>query len=257
MANAVSLSMPFVEPYVVASTRAALPQLDVLTRDAALAYIAQESRHHVQHGRFNDLLRARHPRVAMVEGWMARTYGWLERTRSASFNAAFAAGFETIAYSAARWLEPQLDEMFRGAAPVATTLFLWHLAEEVEHKGVAYDVHRSLGGSRHTYVLAMLCALMMLGWFTTISALIILAGEHRLWRPIAWFRITRWLLSFLFHAGPVMMMSASRSFHPSNLVDPARLTEWLAGYDEATGTLPVFEAFGSGPRIAAADHLAA
>jgi uncharacterized protein len=233
-----------VEPYVVAATRTALAQLDSTdpsTAAAARGYMAQESKHHAQHRRFNDLVRNKYARVEHVERWMARTYAWLEHTRSVQFSVAFAAGFETISYSAARWIEPQMDELFAGADPVTTSLFLWHLAEEVEHKGVAYDVHRAIGGSRRLYVGAMLTALVLLAWFTTLGALIILAGERRLWKPISWFRITRWLLSFLFHAGPIMMMSATRAFHPANLVDPPRLVDWLAGYDSATGTLPVFE----------------
>lgn len=241
MANSVSLAMPFVEPYVIASTKAAIGHLDEAARQSAEAYIAQEARHHVQHRRFNDLLRARYPRAARVERWMAATYGWLQRSRSVRFNAAFAAGFETIAYSAARWIEPQVDELFAGAHTDASNLFLWHLAEEVEHKGVAFDVHRAVGGSRTTYVAAMLCALTILGWFTMLGAVVILGRERRLWNPLSWLRITRWLLSFLFSAGPVMMASAGRRFHPSTLVDPPRLTAWLAEYDDSTGLLPVFD----------------
>ena len=241
MANSVSLAMPYVEPYVIASTRAAAEHLDAPTREAAEAYVAQEARHHVQHRRFNALLRARYPGTTRVEGWMAATYGWLQRSRSVRFNAAFAAGFEIIAYSAARWIEPQVDELFAGAHSEAANLFLWHLAEEVEHKGVAFDVHRAVGGSRITYATAMLCALIILGWFTMLGAVVILGRERRLLNPLSWLRITRWLLSFLFSAGPVMMASAGRRFHPSSLVDPPRLTAWLTEYDDSTGLLPVFD----------------
>ena len=106
---------------------------------------------------------------------MGQTYRRMGRHASPQFNAAFASGFETIAYATARWVEPQMDELFMGAHTVPTSLFLWHLAEEVEHKGVAFDVHRAVGGSRLTYALAMLWALFLLAWFTSLSALIILA----------------------------------------------------------------------------------
>ena len=235
MANAVSLAMPFVEPYVIASTRAALPALDPGTRADAMLYIAQEARHQAQHRQFNALLRHRYRGTATVERWMAASYGGLHRRGTLAFNSAFAAGFETIAYSAARWIEPQMDELFAGAHHEASNLFFWHLAEEVEHKGVAFDVYRSIGGTRRTYALAMLCALTYLAWFTMIAALIILWHERRLWNPLSWARIVRWLISFLFSAGPVMAVSTGRRFHPSQLVDTPRLQAWLAAFDERSG----------------------
>ena len=36
---------------------------------------------------------------------MGATFAWLERTRSPAFNLGFAAGFETVAFSAARWVD--------------------------------------------------------------------------------------------------------------------------------------------------------
>ena len=100
------------------------------------------------------LVAARYPRLARVEGWMRRTYGWLGRTRSQRFNLAFAAGSETIAFTLARWTEEHLGELFTGADPVPTTLFLWHLAEEVEHKSAAFDVYEAIDGSRLRYAFA-------------------------------------------------------------------------------------------------------
>jgi predicted metal-dependent hydrolase len=102
-ANSVSLIMPHAEPYFVRVTRAALPQLDPPLRAEAEAYLRQEAQHHAQHRRFNDLLVARCPALARLDGWMAAAYGRLERTRSLRFNLAFAAASETIAYSLARW----------------------------------------------------------------------------------------------------------------------------------------------------------
>ena len=46
----------------------------------------------------------------------------------------------TIAFTLARWVDENLGSFFAGADPVPATLFLWHLAEEVEHKTVAFDV---------------------------------------------------------------------------------------------------------------------
>ena len=129
------------------------PQLDPTQRAEAEAYIRQEAQHHAQHRRFNDLLVARCPGLARLERWMARAYGWVERRHSLRFNLAFAAASETIAYSLARWTERRSGDLFDGAEPVPTSLFLWHLAEEVEHKSAAFDVWKAVDGTRRRYVL--------------------------------------------------------------------------------------------------------
>ena len=35
------------------------------------------------------------------------------------------------------------------------TMFLWHLAEEVEHKTVAFDVYQAVDGSKLRYAASM------------------------------------------------------------------------------------------------------
>ena len=135
--------MPYAEPYFVKSVRSALPQLDGADRATAEDYLRQELSTTSSTGASTRSSPAHYPRLARIEGWMRRTYGWLSRTRSQRFNLAFAAGSETIAFTLARWTEKHLDELFAGAEPVPTTLFLWHLAEEVEHKSAAFDVYEA------------------------------------------------------------------------------------------------------------------
>src|SRR5687768_5521648 len=104
-ANALSLLMPHVEPYVVRSTRAALPLLDPPLRHLASGYIRQEAAHHHQHRRFNDLVAARYRGVGALEVAMAACYRWLGRRGGLHFGVAFAAGFETVAFAASRWVD--------------------------------------------------------------------------------------------------------------------------------------------------------
>lgn len=105
-ANAVSLLMPHVEPYVVASVQAAADGR--LLADAspdlvaeAHAYVNQEAQHHAQHRRFNRLLVGCYPALGRVDRGIAWALARLLR-RSVRFGLAFAAGFETIAFVSAR-----------------------------------------------------------------------------------------------------------------------------------------------------------
>jgi len=239
-ANSISLLMPYAEPYFVGSVRKALPDLDPDLEAQTLDYLFQEQQHHRQHRRFNELVETRHPSVARLERWIKRTYGWLGRTRSLRFNLAFAAGSETIAYSLARWTEKHLDSLFDGADPVAAALYLWHLAEEVEHKSAAYDVFEAVDGSRLRYLWAMTLSFALLVLFTNIGTLLQLAGSRRIFSPVAWFRLVRWSFSLAFTLLPDMAASTLRRHHPSQFSDPVWLSTWLRAYDLEDGTLPLW-----------------
>lgn len=245
-ANGVSLLMPYAEPYFVASISDALGDLSDDLRPKVQDYLVQERRHHREHRRLNDIIGRRYPRVVPLERWMERTYGWLAAHGSRRFNLAFAAGSETIAFTIARWTEDHLSELFTGADPVPATLFLWHLAEEVEHKSVAFDVYAEIDGSRLRYAGALALSLVLLGWFTVLATLVMLAGQRRLVHPAGQLRLLRWAVSYAFSGLPVMVASALPGHHPSDLADPVWLSAWLGHYDPETATLPA-------PSVLAAD----
>ena len=238
-ANAVSLLMPHAEPYVVASVRAAVDDLEVTDPDLAAeahAYVAQEAGHHAQHRRFNDLLVAAYPRLSRVDRALRWTFLRLRR-RSTRFGLAFAAGFETIAFVAARWVDDH-QGLLRDAEPTAATLFLWHLAEEVEHKEVAFDVYQASGGGRLRYAWAMTVAGVILALASLAGAWTMLAAQRRLFSPGAHLRLIGWSFSFVFTALPVMLVSALPGHHPRDLADPIGLEHWLDHLDPETATVP-------------------
>ena len=230
-ANAVSLLMPHLEPYVVKSVRAVLPDLDPPLRSSAEAYLRQETSHHVQHHRFNRILIGRYAFLARIDRLMRRVFAWLWRTRSSAFHIAFAAAFETVAFTAARWVDVRIDRLFGDTDDVPASLFLWHLAEEAEHKRVAFDVRRATGGSRRTYVAAMVVSVFVLATFVVMSMPTMLKAERRLFRPIAHARLIGWTITFLFELLPSLYFSALRSHDPDDVPDPPTLMRWLRAAD--------------------------
>ena len=223
-ANALSLLMPYVEPYIVRTTRRTLPVLDTELRRSAESYLRQEAAHHRLHRRFNDVIAQRYRGVRTLERVMAATYRWLERRGGLGFGLAFAAGSETIAFAVARWVDHRLPELFDGAEPEVAGLFLWHLAEEVEHKSAAHDLHHAVAPSRAVHALAMAVSLQLMALFTVAGTVLLLAGERRLWRPVAWWRLLRWSISYAFDVLPLMAVSLLPGHHPSQLADPGWLT---------------------------------
>lgn len=238
-ANGVSLLMPHAEPFVVHSVRAVSAELDPALRATAEAFVAQEAQHQRQHRRFNELLLPQVPGLARVDRWMQRTFSFLGR-RSSRFGLAFSAGFETVAFALARWTESHMRQLFDGADARVTTLFLWHLAEEVEHKTVAFDVFESVDGSRLRYLRGAFVAVAVLTWFTFLSTVTMLHAQRRLLHPVAWWRLLVWGISLAFEVLPDLFVSALPSHHPSDFTDPIVLTNWLGWFDPETQTMPLW-----------------
>jgi predicted metal-dependent hydrolase len=248
VANAVSLLMPHAEPYVVSSSREALSKLgdaECDPTDLALrtrAYIRQEAQHHAEHRRFNHVVGRRY-RTKLLERMMAATFRVLKR-RSSSFGIAFAAGFETVAFVVARWVDARMHTLLpeigklgvdglpiEGGSNVAANLFVWHLAEEAEHRSIAYEVHQRTGGTQLAYSVAMLVSFVILGFFTSLGILMMLLRDRRILHPIAWIRLTGWTLSFLFNAVPLMAVTCLSGYEPADLLDPPNLMSWRRAHD--------------------------
>ena len=241
--NALSLGMPYAEHYVVASVRKVVDDLDdpVLV-ERTRAYLSQEREHCRQHRRFNELLTAQRPGLRRIEGWLSRSYRGLARRGSRKFNVAFAAGFEAVAFSAARWIDGRRHSLFRGADPVPATLFLWHLAEEVEHKTVAHDVWAAVDGNRRRYAAGMVTSFTILVWFIFIGTVAQLAATRRIFSPLAWGRLVVWGIGFAMEALPTMAITVLKGHHPADLADPSWLPVWLSQYDTEAGTMPMWDA---------------
>lgn len=233
-ANSVSLLMPYMEPYFVRSVAAALPRLDDELKERTRAYLGQETQHQRQHQHFNRILISHYRWLRPVERAAERVYRWLGTSRSPQFNLAFSASSEAIAYAAARWAAARRSTLFDGADPAVASLFVWHLAEEVEHKSIAFDVFSATGCGRWRYVGAMLTALLLVLTFVVAGTTVMLAAERRIWYPVAWWRLTLWLLTFAFELLPMLVVSALPGFHPTQWADPLWYEVWLREFDGRT-----------------------
>lgn len=242
-ANSISLLMPSIEPYFVRSVRSAIGDLPPAQAAVSEAYVSQEAQHHRQHVLFNRMLIDAYPRLAAIDRLADRFYRALERRFSRRFSLAFAAGSETIAYSAARWAASNRVELFSNADEVPASLFLWHLAEEVEHKSAAHDVFWALHSDRAgraVHAGAIVVSLLSLVVFVALGTTHMLWVERRLFHPLAWLRLTRWGIGFAFELLTNLTLSLLPSHHPTDFTDPVWYETWLREYDAADGTLPVW-----------------
>ncbi len=252
-ANAVSLLMPHAEPFVIDAVR----YFDDGTHEDRTAWMDQEAAHHGVHARFNRRLTAasRTARVLdRIGRWM---FGRLGR-RSPEFALAFAAAFEIVAFCSARWAESGLRRFFGGADPEAATIFLWHLAEEIEHKGIVHDLMADIPDARRQYRVAVFVACVVLLGFTAVGGVLLFASSgRRALNPLRWARLVGWGVSFAFVVLPVIGQSLGNDFHPDDLVDPPWMASWLREFDPATNTISRWDQAGLASPSASAFDAAA
>lgn len=244
-ANAISLLMPYIEPYFARSIRAVVDQLDDPLRAQTEDYLRQELAHQRQHRRFNDLLVAQHPGLNRLERLAKWTFLGLTRRLSPRFNVAVVAAAESAAFGIARWIDRHVDDLFDDADPVVSTLFLWHLAEEIEHKSAAHEVFEAVDGSRLRLAAASGLILTLVIPFILAATVAMLWTQKRLRYPVTWFRLTRWAISMAFTLLPTVAGSLVPGHHPDQLADPPFLAQLLGSLDPATGTIALWEPRGT------------
>ena len=110
-ANAISLGMPYAEPLFIRAVRSTYDRIDDDLRARSDSYVRQETGHHTQHKRFNDIVSKRYPGTVRVQRMMKANSDWVWR-RSPRFRVAYAAAGETISYGVARWTEAHLGDVF-------------------------------------------------------------------------------------------------------------------------------------------------
>lgn len=151
---ALSLLLPYLEPYLIRTMRAARSQVS----DPALLadldkFVAQEGQHYRQHMAFNARVRNAPSgggplgEVRRLEEELDADYRRFTKEKPLRWNLAYAEGFEAFTTAMARVF---VDADKSRWNPAVLDLYLWHLVEELEHRTVAFDVYeRIVGGYAH------------------------------------------------------------------------------------------------------------
>jgi predicted metal-dependent hydrolase len=184
LAAAFSAVFPDGEAFFVRSVRCFRTQVT----DAALArqvtgFIGQESMHGREHRRFNDRLgdlgypTKRYERI--TRGYLAVR----ERLFTPRANLAATAALEHFTATLAELLLTSAETRELFGHPAVRDLFMWHALEECEHKAVAFDVYRAVGGSERTRVVTM--NILRFSFLIAMTAAIILSllGDAQTYRP--------------------------------------------------------------------------
>ncbi|MDT0136159.1 metal-dependent hydrolase [Acidovorax sp. PRC11] len=238
--NALSMSFPVGEQFFIDSVRAAAEQLDAGRPDhAALralvrGFVGQEATHRHIHGLYNAELE----RQGLDNRWqhwaLARLKRLHQRTSNPLHALAITCAYEhftalladgTLRY--ARWLD--------GADAQMQTVWRWHAAEETEHRAVAFDLYRALGGSNTWRVRWYLYVGIVFMVDAMRQTVLNLRRDGTLWRPGTWISAVRMFWGrdgVAWRSLPALLRYLRRDFHPDEEhAQPAAAVlagDWLA-----------------------------
>ena len=229
--NALSMSFPAGEQFFIDAVRRGLktlpPEQQARWADELQAFIGQEATHRRIHGLFNDHLAHQ----GLVNRWEGRIVA-----RSAKLDAMDPRNWVAVTAATEHWTaifaehllaHPQL---LQGAEPRLRDLWLWHCAEESEHRSTAFDLYVALGGNAYWRKRIF----KAVSWHFTLD----LARQTwlNLWRDGTWWQPGTWASAWRVLMGPQGMVRLGlapwrrylhEDFHPSQ-GDGSAAQQWLA-----------------------------
>jgi predicted metal-dependent hydrolase len=156
LAAALSAVFPDGEDYFVRSVRHFRDQItDPALKRQVAGFIGQEAMHGREHRALNDRLDALGYPTKWVERIVKRGLEIRERIMTAKSNLAATAALEHFTATLAELVLTSAETRALFGHEGVKSLFLWHALEESEHKAVAFDVYKAVGGSERTRVLTM------------------------------------------------------------------------------------------------------
>jgi predicted metal-dependent hydrolase len=183
LAACMSAVFPDGEDYFVRSVRHYRDRIEdpALKRQVA-GFIGQESVHGREHRALNDRLAEHGYPVKRME--KLTEFGLSLRTRFAPpiANLALTAALEHFTATLAELLMTDTDVQHRFGDAAVRDLFLWHALEESEHKAVAFDVYRAVGGGETLRIVTMKITRAGFVVFMALSVILSMLGDRATYR---------------------------------------------------------------------------
>jgi len=232
--NSMSVTFPLGEKFFVDSVRAFADQItDPKLREEIRGFCGQEGFHRREHDRYNHALCSlRRYDLDYLEGRLAKKLALARKMLSPLEQLAVTASLEHItAILAESALDPEAPES-AAMEPAMRELWDWHAAEELEHKSVAFDVYRAVGGGEKMRRRAMRRTTFFLLADFTVGAAHMLRRDGKLWSPTLWFDGFRFLFGrngVYRRVWPAYRQWFQEGFHPWQRDTRGLLVHWQQG----------------------------
>jgi len=184
--GALSASFPPGEKFFIDSVRHYQDQItDPELKKAIRAFIGQEAHHSKEHKLMNGFLEERGVGLGRLEREVQWFMNKLRRNFTPERQLAHTVAVEHFtALMAEEFLLKfdALEEMDPRIAPV----WAWHAIEESEHKAVAFDVYKSIGGSEFIRVTEMMVVSVIFPFFSTLHVIQLMKEDGQLGNLKSW-----------------------------------------------------------------------
>jgi hypothetical protein len=238
---ALSAVFPDGEDFFVRSVRHYRDEItDPLLAEQVSGFIGQEVTHGREHRAFNTHLDEMGYHTKFVERFVRRAIGFRERHTPPITNLAATAALEHVTATLAELVLTSTETQDSFGEDSVRNLFMWHALEESEHKAVAFDVYRAVGGSERMRIITMKIARWGFLISTAIQVMASLATDRASYRPGALSKSWRYVRTQPFLSGEVWQQLKAyerRGFHPSDVPNDELVETWRERLFGTTGTM--------------------
>lgn len=234
---ALSSSFPPGERFFIDSVRHYQDQIkDPELLKAIRGFIGQEAHHSKEHKLLNGFLEERGIGLSRLEKEVQGLMDWMRKNFSPERQLAHTVAVEHFtALMAEEFLlkYDALDEMDPRMAPI----WAWHAIEESEHKAVAFDVYKAIGGSEFVRVSEMMFVSVIFPLFSGIHLMQLMKESGELGNVKSWAKGFNYMFGkpgIFRKLLPAYVKYYSPRFHPWNhdardLVEKAK-KKWLGNW---------------------------
>lgn len=230
--NALSLGLPTAEKYAISTIKSFLPKIaSSELKHAAQAFIGQEATHSFLHEKCNALLKERGYRFSIERyaNWRLSVAHWLHPLTGLALTVCWEHITAILCEHALREIGTydRVGEPFRG-------LWIWHCAEELEHKCLAHDVYADAKGGYFRRVAVFVYGTGLFAtdffWLTAHN----MYKDGRLFDPRVWFGAAKYLFGrkgLFWHALPRWLAFFNPKYDPDQVDHSALICSAITSLD--------------------------
>jgi len=236
-----SSTFPEGEDFFVRSVRHYADQItDPVLKEQVKGFVGQEVTHGREHTALNARLQQMGYPTRLNERLTRMALRWDERTFSPLTCLAMTAALEHFTAVLAESLLGDEDAQALLGATEVRKMLLWHAYEESEHRAVAFDVYRAVGGSERRRIWTMRLVSSTFAGSVVMSTALSLLRDRAAYNPV---RLARSVWSL--RRSPFVKPAVRRrirqyftvGFHPNDVDNTDLLNRWQPELFGETGQL--------------------
>lgn len=228
--NTLSVVLPAYEQFFIRTMIKNIGAItDLVLKDEAKGFCAQEGTHAAEHRKLNALLvRQGYTAVPKFEKLQQNILKFIQKRFSNRAQLAMATGGEHVTSFMCHEFLSDKARWSYNSHPTMDAIFRWHSLEELEHKNVCFDVYQTIVGGRWFRILGYI------GFWIPTLLMLTLIQTYLLYKDGLLFKPRTWTNYFSFMFGrkgnfwrlvQESVRFSRKGFHPSQIDDSHLIEE--------------------------------